>query len=203
MAIAVFAGKASNFPSKFPDIREITPETGSRNLHAPPPSLPKPATDSSLAERPFCGHFSRVVVSDFRSLRGDIVFRPLLARQSLAAKIPFQTRIGQADRKSARGECGVALLKSSEHTGRRSCPCRPRPKGAGARSCVLESVGRRYGYFLFFFLRIVKFATDAREKALRLPPGPEQEDMLRKASLADIASHLDGWIGSLELQPPK
>ena len=26
------------------------------------------------------------------SLCGDIVFRPLLARQSLAAKIPFQTR---------------------------------------------------------------------------------------------------------------
>jgi hypothetical protein len=52
----------------------------------------------------FCAHFSRVAVSDFRSLRGDIVFRPLLARLSLAAKIPFQTRIGQADRKSARGE---------------------------------------------------------------------------------------------------
>ena len=43
----------------------------------------------------FCGHFSRVVVSDFRSLRGDIVFRPFLARQSPAAKIPFQTRIGR------------------------------------------------------------------------------------------------------------
>ena len=46
---------------------------------------------------------SRVMVSDFRSLRGDIAFRPLLARQSPAAKIPFQTRIGQADRKCARG----------------------------------------------------------------------------------------------------
>ena len=43
----------------------------------------------------FCGHFSRVVVSDFRSLRRDIVFKSLLARQSPAAKIPFQTRIGQ------------------------------------------------------------------------------------------------------------
>jgi hypothetical protein len=32
-----------------------------------------------------------------------IVFRPLLARLSPAAKIPFQTRIGQADRKCARG----------------------------------------------------------------------------------------------------
>jgi hypothetical protein len=51
--------------------------------------------------------------------------------------------------------------------------------------------------------RLVKFGTDAREKALRLPPGQEQEDMLRKARLADTASHLDGWISSLELQPPK
>jgi hypothetical protein len=51
--------------------------------------------------------------------------------------------------------------------------------------------------------RLVKFGKDAREKALRLPPGPEQEDMLRKARLADTASHLDGWISSLELQPPK
>ena len=49
----------------------------------------------------FCGHFSRVVVSDFRSLRGDIVFTSLSGRLSPAAKIPFQTRIGQADCKSA------------------------------------------------------------------------------------------------------
>ncbi|HWZ08186.1 MAG TPA: hypothetical protein VNY53_14875 [Bradyrhizobium sp.] len=34
----------------------------------------------------FCGHFSRVVVSDFRSLRGDIVSEALSARQSPAAK---------------------------------------------------------------------------------------------------------------------
>jgi hypothetical protein len=36
----------------------------------------------------FCGHFSRVMISDFRSLPGDIVFRHLLARQSPAAKNP-------------------------------------------------------------------------------------------------------------------
>ena len=51
--------------------------------------------------------------------------------------------------------------------------------------------------------RLMKFAADARERASRQPPGPKQEDMLRKARLADTASHLDGWIGSLELQPPK
>ena len=70
----------------------------------------------------FSGHFSRVVVSDFRSLRSDIVFRPLLARQSPAAKIPFQTRIGQADRKSARDEQNMirsrSLLPSRELAGR-------------------------------------------------------------------------------------
>ena len=48
---------------------------------------------------------------------------------------PVQTRNGQADRKSARGQPAVLGLS------------------AGARSCVLESVGRRYGYFLFFFFR--------------------------------------------------
>ena len=51
--------------------------------------------------------------------------------------------------------------------------------------------------------RLVKFATDAREKALRLPPGPEQEDMLRKAGQAETALHLDEWANLLELQPPK
>ena len=35
--------------------------------------------------------------------------RPLLARQSPAAKMPFQTRIGQADRKCARGLCRTSL----------------------------------------------------------------------------------------------
>jgi hypothetical protein len=50
-----------------------------------------PDIDACKQEGRFCGHFSRVVVSDFRSLRRDIVFRSLLARQSPTAKIPFQT----------------------------------------------------------------------------------------------------------------
>ena len=48
----------------------------------------------------FCSHFSRKVVSDFQSLRGNIASGPFLARLSPATKIPFQTRIGQADRNS-------------------------------------------------------------------------------------------------------
>jgi leucyl aminopeptidase len=51
--------------------------------------------------------------------------------------------------------------------------------------------------------RLMKFAKEAREKASRLPPGSEREDMLRKARQADTASHMNDWINSLELQSPK
>jgi hypothetical protein len=50
-----------------------------------------------------------VVVSDFRSLRGDIAFRPLLARQSPAAKIPFQTRRGEKVRNVAAPSANVGI----------------------------------------------------------------------------------------------
>ena len=35
--------------------------------------------------------------------------------------------------------------------------------------------------------RLMKFAKEARQKASRLPPGPEQEDLLRKARRAETA----------------
>ena len=50
--------------------------------------------------------------------------------------------------------------------------------------------------------RLMKFAKEAREKASRLPPGPVQEDMLRKARRAETAFHMDDWLSSQELQPP-
>jgi hypothetical protein len=43
------------------------------------------------------------VVSNLWSLLGDVASSSLFARLSPTAKIPFQTRTGQADRKSARG----------------------------------------------------------------------------------------------------
>ena len=49
------------------------------------------------------------MVSDFRSLRGDIAFRPLLARQSPAAKIPFQTRRGEKVRNVAAPSANVGI----------------------------------------------------------------------------------------------
>jgi hypothetical protein len=51
--------------------------------------------------------------------------------------------------------------------------------------------------------RLASFATEVREKALQLRPGPERDELLRKARRADTASHLDGWTNSSELQPPK
>jgi hypothetical protein len=36
-----------------------------------------------------------------------------------------------------------------------------------------------------------------------LPPGAEREDLLRKGSAADITAHIDDWLKSPGLQPPK
>jgi hypothetical protein len=37
------------------------------------------------------------------------------------------------------------------------------------------------------------FAKDMVGQASLLPPGPERDDLLRRASRADTASHLDDW----------
>jgi len=42
-----------------------------------------------------------------------------------------------------------------------------------------------------------------RDQAEALPPGPEREALLKKASQAETASHLDEWINSPGLQTPK
>jgi hypothetical protein len=51
--------------------------------------------------------------------------------------------------------------------------------------------------------RLVSFAKDVREQAAKLPPGAEKDDLLRRASQADTAAHLDDWVNSAGLQPPK
>jgi hypothetical protein len=51
--------------------------------------------------------------------------------------------------------------------------------------------------------RLALFAKEARDRALRLPPGSEREAMLKKVSQADTAAHLDEWANSAGLQPPK
>ena len=51
--------------------------------------------------------------------------------------------------------------------------------------------------------RLASFAKEVRERASHLPPGEERTDLLRRARQADTASHLDEWINSPGLQPPK
>ena len=46
------------------------------------------------------------------------------------------------------------------------------------------------------------FADDVREQASMLPPGPEREDLLKRASRADTAAHIDEWVNSSGLQSP-
>jgi len=51
--------------------------------------------------------------------------------------------------------------------------------------------------------RIASFAREAREKASRLPPGPERDALLEKARLADTGAHLEDWANSSALRSPK
>lgn len=52
--------------------------------------------------------------------------------------------------------------------------------------------------------RLIEEARLARGKADQLPGGSaEREELLKKARDADIAAHIDGWLGSPGLQPPK
>jgi hypothetical protein len=47
------------------------------------------------------------------------------------------------------------------------------------------------------------FAMEVRQKAAELPPGIERDVLLRRARQADTATHLDAWVNSSGLQPPK
>lgn len=51
--------------------------------------------------------------------------------------------------------------------------------------------------------RLAAFAHDVRRKAAQLPPGPEKDQMLRKARQADTAAHLDDWANSSGLRSPE
>ena len=51
--------------------------------------------------------------------------------------------------------------------------------------------------------QLIKEARLAREKAKQLPPGEERADLLKKARQADTAAHVDEWLNSSGLHPPK
>ena len=62
---------------------------------------------------------------------------------------------------------------------------------------------RRFKQSISFHDRLTTWANQVREQANRLPPGPERDALLKKASQADTASHLDDWANSPGLQAPK
>ena len=51
--------------------------------------------------------------------------------------------------------------------------------------------------------RLSEFATDARQKASEMPDGTARDELLKKARQADTAEHLDEWVNSPGLQPPR
>jgi len=51
--------------------------------------------------------------------------------------------------------------------------------------------------------RLSAWAERLRAQAAELQPGPVRDEMLMKARQADTSAHIDGWINSHDLQPPK
>jgi len=62
---------------------------------------------------------------------------------------------------------------------------------------------RRFKHVLSFPDRLANESERLREEAEKLPHGREREILLRKARQADIALHVDEWLSSPGLQPPK
>ncbi len=63
---------------------------------------------------------------------------------------------------------------------------------------------RRFKQTTSLYERLIAFSHQARERAASsLPAGHERQDLLKKARQADTATHLNEWINSPGLQPPK
>jgi hypothetical protein len=67
----------------------------------------------------------------------------------------------------------------------------------------MQQQRRRFNKKLSFRDRLASFAKTARKVAALLPPGAEKDELLRKARQADTAAHLNEWVSSPGLQPPK
>ena len=62
---------------------------------------------------------------------------------------------------------------------------------------------RRLKQFLSLNDRLKLFSDQLKSAAAKLRPGPEQDALLRRARIADTASHINEWANSPGLQPPK
>jgi hypothetical protein len=62
---------------------------------------------------------------------------------------------------------------------------------------------RRIKHEKTFQERLAEEAVLFQELAARTPPGMQKELYLRRARQAETASHIDSWLKSPGLQPPK
>jgi hypothetical protein len=62
---------------------------------------------------------------------------------------------------------------------------------------------RRFKQTLSMRERIELWAGKVRDQAALLPPGLQKETLLKKVRTAEAASHLDVWVNSRGLQPPR
>jgi hypothetical protein len=51
--------------------------------------------------------------------------------------------------------------------------------------------------------RLVEHKARLEKKASRLKPGPERDDILKKAQQIDTAMHMNAWLNSPGLQSPR
>lgn len=61
---------------------------------------------------------------------------------------------------------------------------------------------RRFKQTIPFRDRLISFAEDLRKAASVMPSCASRDDLLKRASLADTAAHIDEWLNSSGLRPP-
>ena len=62
---------------------------------------------------------------------------------------------------------------------------------------------RRFKQTPSFKDRLFIWSQKIRADAEKVPPGPNRDGLLMKTELADTAAHIDDWINSPGLRPPK
>ena len=51
--------------------------------------------------------------------------------------------------------------------------------------------------------RVIEWVKEVRDQAAALPPGPDRDMLLKKVRQAETALHLEDWVNSPGLQPPR
>jgi hypothetical protein len=54
-----------------------------------------------------------------------------------------------------------------------------------------------------FVERLTEQAKEIQDRAQKLRPGPERDALLKQARQLETASHMNEWLSSPGLQPPK